>query len=62
MRVVEFPIIMHIDNFGAVFLSDNKLSFQQTKYIDECHNFIRDYVEYSTVNIKFVCSKENMAD
>ena len=60
--VVEYPIIVHVDNVGAIFLSDNTSASQQMKHIDVRHHFIRDYVEDGTVKINFFLSKEKMAD
>ena len=60
--VVEYPITVHVDNVGAIFLSNNISVSQQTKHIDVCHNFIHDYVEDGTVKIKIFRSEENMAN
>ena len=51
--VVEYPINVHVDNVGAIFLLDNILVSQHMKYIYVRHHFIRDYVEYRTVKIIF---------
>ena len=60
--VVEYPIIVHVDNIGAIFLSDNTSAYQQTKHINVRHHFIHDYVGDGTVKIKFGPFEENMAD
>ena len=60
--VVEYPIIVHIDNVGAIFLSEKTSEYQQTKHIDMRHHIIRDCVEGETVKIKFVCLEEKLAD
>ena len=60
--VVEYPIILHIDNFGAVLLPDNKSASQCKKHIDVFHHFICDYVEDRIVKIKIFRSEYNMAD
>ena len=49
--VVEYPITMHIDSVGDIFLSENTLVYKQTKHIDIRHHFIRDYVEEGTVKL-----------
>ena len=55
--VVECPINVHIDNVGAIFLSENTSVSQQTKIIDVCQHSIWDYVEDGTVKKKFVQKK-----
>ena len=60
--VVEYPIIVHVDSVGAIFLSENTLVSQRMKHKDARNHFIRDYVEDGTVKIQFVRSEENTAD
>ena len=59
--VVEYPIIMHIDNVGSIFLSKSTPASQRTKHINVCHHLIHDSLEDGTMKIKFVRSEENMA-
>ena len=40
--VVELSINVHVDNVGAIFLSENKLVSQRTNHIYVRHHFIRD--------------------
>ena len=54
--VVEYPIIVHVDNVGAILLLEKKSVSQQTKLIDVNHHFIHDYVEDRTVKVQFFCS------
>ena len=55
--VVEYPINVHVDNVGAIFLLDNILVSQHMKYIYVRHHFIRDYVEDGTVKVQFFRSE-----
>ena len=55
--VVEYPITMHVDNVGDIFLSENTSVSQQTKHIDVRHDFICDYVEERTVKFKIFRSE-----
>ena len=48
---VKYPITVHVDNVGDIFLSENTLVSQRTKHIDMRHNFIFDYVEDRTVKL-----------
>ena len=62
MRViVQYPITLHIDNIGAIFISGNSLVSQRKNHIDVCRHFICDYFQYRTVKIQFVPSEENLA-
>ena len=51
---------MHVDNIGAIFLSENTSVSQQTKHIDLRHHFIWDYVEDGTVEINFFVQKKTL--
>jgi hypothetical protein len=61
---VEFkrPIRIHVDNIGAVFLSENRNSSERTKHIDIKYHYIREQIDAGLVEIKFVRSEENLAD
>ena len=57
--VVKYPITLHIDNIGDIFLLKNIWLSQQTKHIDMRRHFIHAYIE-RTVKIQFFCSEENL--
>ena len=59
---VEYPIIVHIDNFGYIFLLENTLVSQRMMHIDVNHHFIWYYVEDGTLKIKIFRSEENLTD
>ena len=59
---VEFPITVHCDNVGAIFLGYNQKNSQRTKHVDIRHHYVRQYVEDGIVKIIFVKSEENTAD
>ena len=59
---VQLPIIVRVDNIGAIYLSDNASSSTRTKHIDTRYHFVKDYVEDGIVKIKFVKSEDNDAD
>lgn len=60
--VVNLPIIVNVDNIGAIYLANNSSTNQRTRHIDVRYHFVREYVEEGTVKIVFVQSKENIAD
>ena len=59
---VELPITVHIDNVGAIWLSNNRTTSDRTKHIDIRTSFVKEYQEDGKIIIKFVKSEENETD
>ena len=59
---IKFPIIVHIDNIGAIYLSRNATSGNRTKHIDTCIHFVWEYQEEGKVLVKFIRSEDNDSD
>ena len=59
---VELPITVHVDNVGAIWLSNKRTTSDRTKHIHIRTSFVNEYQEYGMIIIKFVKSKENEAD
>ena len=59
---VELPITVHVDNVGAIWLSNNRTMSDRTKHIDIRTSFVKKYEEDGKIIIKFVKSEENDAD
>jgi Reverse transcriptase (RNA-dependent DNA polymerase) len=59
---VEKPIIVRMDNVGAIFVAENASATKHTRHIDARYHFVREYVIEGTIRIMFVSSKENKAD
>ena len=59
---IEYPIMIRVDNIGAIYLANNQVLSNRTKHIGVRYHFVRDYIEDGIVQIKFVRSKENSAD
>ena len=59
---VELPITVHVDNVGAIWLSNNRNTGDRTKHIDIRTAFVKDYQEDRKIIIKFVKSEGNGAD
>ena len=59
---VELPITVHVDNVGAIWLSNNRTTSDRTKHIDIRTSFVKEYQEDGKIIIKFVKSEENEAD
>ena len=59
---VELPITVHVDNVGAIWLSNNGNTGDRTKQIDIRTSFVKEYQEDGKIIIKFVKSEDNKAD
>ena len=59
---VELPITVHVENVGAIWLSNNRTTSDRTKHIDIRTSFVKEYQEDGKIVIKFVKSEENEAD
>ena len=54
---VKLPIIIQVDNQGAIFMANNQVS-RRTKHIDTRYHLVREFIEDEI----FVRSCENTAD
>ena len=59
---VELLITVHVDNVGAIWLSNNRTTSDRTKHIDIRTSFVKKYQENGKIIIKFVKSEGNEAD
>ena len=59
---IEYPIIVHVDNTGAIFLANNETLGQRTKHIHTRYHFTREYVQDGVLKIVYILSKNNNAD
>ena len=59
---VELPITVHVDNVGAIWLSNNRNTGDRTIHIDKRTAFVKEYQEDGKKIIKFVKSEDNEAD
>ena len=50
---VQYPIIVRVDNVGAMFLGNNPSLSQRTKHISIRQHFVRQYVEEGIIKIVF---------
>ena len=56
---VALPIIVRVDNVGAIYLAQNAVSGPRMKHVDIRYHFVRDYIEDGIIKIIFVRSEEN---
>ena len=59
---VKLPVIVHVDNIGAIFMSENNTATSRTKHIDARYHFVREFIEDGFIKIIFVKSEDNQAD
>ena len=59
---VTLPIIIRVDNVGAIFIGTNVSVSQRSKHIDIRYHFVREFVYDGFIRIIFVKTKDNDAD
>ena len=61
-QLVKLPIIVEVDNVGAIYLSKNPGLSQRTKHVDIRFHFVREFVRDGIVEVIFIKSEENRSD
>ena len=59
---VYTPVVVRVDNMGAIFMSENTSSGTRTRHVDTRYHFVRELVEEKVVEIIFVKTADNIAD
>ncbi len=59
---VDYPIIIEVDNVGAIYLAYNHSTSQRTKHMDCRMHFVREYCEDDILKVVFVSSENNDSD
>jgi hypothetical protein len=59
---VKLPMIIRVDNTGAIYLANNYTAGQRTKHIDIRVHYVREYIRDGIIKIEFVRSENNDAD
>jgi hypothetical protein len=60
--VVTLPIIVRVDNVGAIFMSENASTSSRTRHVDIRYHYVREFVEEGFIRIVFVRSEANISD
>jgi hypothetical protein len=59
---VKLPIIVKVDNVGAIFMSENATATNRTRHVDARYHFVREFIEDDFIKIIFVTTGKNHAD
>ena len=61
---IEKPVVVRVDNMGAIFMAKNTTATKRTKHIDVRANFVHEHVDEETgqMIIVFVRSEDNKSD
>jgi len=59
---VKLPIVVHVDNLGAIFMSENVSVSQRTKHVDIRYRFIQEFVLDGFIKVIFVKTENNDSD
>ena len=59
---VKLPIVVHVDNLGAVFMSENVSVSQRTKHVDIRYRFVQEFVLDRFIKVIFVRTEDNDSD
>ena len=59
---INLPMIVLIDNIGAIEMLDSKTGQCKTKHIDTRYHWIKQYVDKDKVRVNYIKSEENVAD
>jgi hypothetical protein len=59
---VELPMILEIDNKGAIDLANNWSATGRTRHVDVRHHFLRDLKEEGILKFKWLGTNENSSD
>ena len=59
---IKYPIIVHVDNTGVIFLAKNENLGQSTKNIQRRYHITREYVQDGILKIVYILSENKDAD
>jgi hypothetical protein len=60
--ILEFPIMIEVDNTRAIYIANNYTTSQRTKHIDIGAHFGCEFIADGVLKVVFICSEDNGAD
>jgi Reverse transcriptase (RNA-dependent DNA polymerase) len=59
---ITLPIIVNVDNVGAIFMTENVTATSRTRHVDARYHYVREFVAEGFLKIIFVKSADNKSD
>jgi hypothetical protein len=59
---IEYPILLNIDNIGAIYMAENATSSKRTKHVDTRWHYVRNWIKDGIIKVIFVRTAENQSD
>ena len=59
---INLPIVVNVDNMGAVYIAQDGAVSQRTKHVDMRTKFLAQHAEDGCIKIVFVRSEKNLSD
>ena len=59
---LKLPVIINVDNVGAIFMSENQSATARTRHVDARYHFIQEMITDNLIKIIFVKTANNDAD
>ena len=59
---LKLPIIVRVDNVGAIFMAENNTATSRTRHVDARYHFVREFIVDGYIKIIFVRSEHNLSD
>ena len=61
-KYVDVPVMMHVDNQGAIDLAKNPVNHKRSKHISIKYHFIREKVANKIIELSYIPSNDNVSD
>ena len=59
---VQKPIVIKVDNVGAIFMAGNVSTSPRTKHVDVRYRYVTEFIEDGLIKIQFVRTRDNESD
>ena len=60
--MVKYPVMVRVDNVGAMFMAGNITTMSCTKHVNIRYKYVNEYVEDGIVKIMLVKFADNESD